>query len=372
MLSAQPPLIRDASNPLRHGARHYVPVVQSEKGERDALKNASDATWDRITPLLEIVGRTKQTGPLRPETVSAWVKRVRDSVGQHTFYVDLLRPKPNRQVAATTARPVLQHIYERCRAERLSFIPVSPIDASEKHLEQVACAIRGEMRGVAVRIRLLEGVPSANDGFRSAVERTLDRLGVAPESVDLLLDLKYLDGDLAASDIEPLVVQLADMFDWRNRVLLGTSIPPTLGCVQEGTVGSLPRREWQLWRALTSILGGRLSFGDYCVQHPKPPQTTGGQGMRANIRYTTEDRVLVARGRGPVMQTGREEYVPLCGKLVNDDRFAGEPYSWGDKLIAQCARGEIEPGAQGMWRGAGTSHHLAFVANQIAQLPPTV
>ena len=33
MLSAQPPLIRDASNPLRHGARHYVPVVQSEQGE---------------------------------------------------------------------------------------------------------------------------------------------------------------------------------------------------------------------------------------------------------------------------------------------------------------------------------------------------
>ena len=55
-------------------------------------------------------------------------------------------------------------------------------------------------------------------------------------------------------------------------------------------------------------------------------------------------------------QTGRmEEYVRLSDKIANDDRFAGEPYSWGDKLIAQCARGEIEPGAQAMWRGAGTS-----------------
>ena len=349
-----------------------MPVVQSEKGERDALAHASDATWDRITPLVEIVGRKNQTGLLKPETVSAWVKRVRKSVGQHTCYVDLLRPKPNRRVAAAPARPVLQHIYDRCRAEGLSFIPVSPIDASEKHLEQVACAIRGEMRGVAVRIRLLEGVPSANDGFRSAVERTLDRLDVAPESVDLLLDLKYLDGDLAASDIEPLVVQLADMFDWRNRVLLGTSIPATLGCVPEGTLGSLPRREWALWRGLAPAVRGRLNFGDYCVQHPKPPQTTGGQGMRANIRYTTEDRVLVARGWGPVRQTGKEEYVRLSEKLANDDRFAGEPYSWGDKLIAQCARGEIEPGGQAMWRGAGTSHHLVVVTNQLAQLPPAV
>ena len=62
MLSAQPPLMRDASNPLRHGARHYVPVVQSEKGERDALTNASHATWDRITPLVENVGRKGQGG----------------------------------------------------------------------------------------------------------------------------------------------------------------------------------------------------------------------------------------------------------------------------------------------------------------------
>ena len=137
-------------------------------------------------------------------------------------------------------------------------------------------------------------------------------------------------------------------------------------------MGWLPRREWQLWRALTSILGGRLSFGDYCVQHPKPPQEKTGPGMRANVRYATKDGVLVARGWGPVVQTGKGEYVRLCEMLVHDARFAGESYSWGDKLIAQCARGEIEPGAQGMWRGAGTSHHLALVANQVAQLPSTV
>ena len=372
MLSSQPPLIRDASNPLRHGARHYVPVLQSEKGERDALANASEATWDRITPLVEVVGRKNQSGPLKPGTVSAWVKRVCESVGQHTCYVDLLRPKPNRRVAATPARPVLQHIYERCRAERLSFIPVAPIDGSQGHLEQVAFAIRSEMTGVALRFPVFRVLPEASDGFRGAVERTLERLDVAPENVDLLLDLEHLDGDQPADNIEPLLVELADMFNWRNLVLMGTSIPATLGCIPEGTVGSLPRREWALWRALAPVLGGRLSFGDYCVQHPKPPQEKTGPGMRANIRYTTDNGILVARGWGPVMRTGNGEYVRLCDKLVDGDRFAGESFSWGDKLIAQCARGEIAPGAQPMWRGAGTSHHLAFVANQIAQLPSAV
>ena len=231
--------------------------------------------------------------------------------------------------------------------------------------------IHGEMRGVALRFPVFKVLPEASGGFRGTVKRTLERLDVAPESVDLLLDLEHLDGDHPAGNIEPLLLELADMFDWRNRVLMGTSIPATLGCIPEGTVGFLPRREWQLWRTLAPVVGGRLSFGDYCVQHPKPPQTTGC-GMRANIRYTTKDRVLVARGWGPVVQTGKDTYVHLCGKLADDARFAGESFSWGDKLIAQCARGEVEPDAQGMWRGAGTSHHLAFVANQIAQLPSAV
>ncbi len=337
MLSSQPPLIQDASDPLRHGARHYVPVVQSEKGERDALANASDATWDRITPLVEIVGRPKQTGPLKPGTVSGWVKRVRDSVGQHPIYVDLLRPGPTRRVAATPSRPVLQHIYERCSAERLSFIPVAPIDGSEKHLEQVACAIRGKMRGVAVRVPLSEGVPSASDGFCSAVRRTLDRLDVTAESVDLLLDLKHLDGEIAASNIEPLVVQLADMSDWRNLVLVGTSIPQTLGCVAEGTLGSLPRREWGLWRALAPAVRGRLTFGDYCVQHPKPPQMKGGPFMRANIRYTTEDRVLVARGWGPVQQLGNDEYC-ACARSSSTTTASKETPTAGETNSSRSAR----------------------------------
>ena len=228
------------------------------------------------------------------------------------------------------------------------------------------------MRGVALRVPFLRILPAASDGFRSTVERTLERLDVAPESVDLLLDLEYLASDIPAGDIAPLVRELAEMFAWRNAVLIGTSIPATLGSVKANTVGCLPRQEWQLWRELTTTFGIRLSFGDYCVQHPKPPQEQTGPGMYANIRYTIEHGTLVARGWGPLVKTGKEEYVRLCDKIANDDRFAGEPYSWGDKLIAQCARGEIDPGAQAMWRGAGTSHHLVAVTNQLAQLPPAV
>ena len=187
-----------------------------------------------------------------------------------------------------------------------------------------------------------------------------------------MLDLEYIDSeDLRSEDIAPLVGELIAKFAWRSVVLMGTSIPATMGSVREGTVGCIPRHEWRLWCALASIFETELSYGDYCVQHPKPPQEQGGPGMRANIRYTVDDRVLVARGRGPVVFRGNSEYTNLCQKIVVNEGFAGESYSWGDETIAKCARGERDPGAQAMWRGAGTSHHITFVTKQLAQLPHT-
>jgi hypothetical protein len=37
--------------------------------------------------------------------------------------------------------------------------------------------------------------------------------------------------------------------------------------------------------------------------------------MRANIRYTVEDRVVIARGVYPVNQVGNVEYPGLCHQI---------------------------------------------------------
>lgn len=87
--------------------------------------------------------------------------------------------------------------------------------------------------------------------------------------------------------------------------------------------------------------------------------------MRANIRYTSDNVTLVARGRGAVVQEGREQYRELCRMLVDRPEFVGSAYSWGDEQIAACASGAIEPGWQNLWRGAGSSHHLRLVTEQV-------
>jgi hypothetical protein len=64
---------------------------------------------------------------------------------------------------------------------------------------------------------------------------------------------------------------------------------------------------------------------------------------------------------------GREQYRDLCRQLVVQPEYAGGHFTWGDRLIADCASGIDEPGWQNHWRGAGTSHHLSHVVKQLSR-----
>jgi hypothetical protein len=126
-----------------------------------------------------------------------------------------------------------------------------------------------------------------------------------------------------------------------------------------------------LWCALTELgLSRRPTFGDYAIQNPDPPldDQPSGPGQRANIRYTTDAATLAPRAVGAVIQEGAEQYRQLCRQLVAQPEFAGADFSWGDLQIAECADGVGEPGWQNRWRGAGTSHHLRHVVDQLARL----
>jgi hypothetical protein len=225
-------------------------------------------------------------------------------------------------------------------------------------------------RGVALRypIRTLALEASKQQAYFTSV---LDAVRANVGAADLLIDLDYLDPDVdvRAEYLGPAIAGALAVGSWRSVVVLGTSIPSMMSCIPEGTVGTLPRTEWEIWQALQSAGLSRVpSYGDYAIQHPRPPQDGGGPSMRANIRYTIDDGTLVARGRGPVLQEGKEQYIGLCQELVARTEFAGASYTWGDGKIDGCARGQEEPGAQNVWRGAGTSHHLRFVTDQLHRL----
>lgn len=357
--------------PLPTDSGHYVAALQNQPGERDALRHASDDAWARMTPLMQFVGPKKRRAePFKATTVSAWVKRVSDALGDHPFYLDILRLKPTDTVLTTTGKvPLLEHIYSVARRRQLRFIPVVWAgESTVRHCELTRDAALADGRGLAFRIRILRVMPPVGTTWSSYLRSQLEEVCCPVERADLLVDLGYLDADseVIAEDLAASLREMLAVGAWRGVAVLGTSMPSSLSCVTEGTVGSLPRREWQLWVQLKQCPLQRVpAFGDYAIQHPSPPSGPGGPGMRANIRYTSSDATVIARGEGPVTQEGNSQYQLLCQQLVAQAGFEGGAYSWGDKVIEECARGAVAPGAQRMWRGAGTSHHLELVTNQL-------
>ena len=373
-LSLNPP---EWFHPVLPGKDHYVVALQSLRGERDALLHASPDTWAHLTPLVEIVGpKTAENGPFTRERIAGWVKRVADVVGTHPCFLDTLRLSPNHQTVTSDGNsPVLAVIHEEARKRGMAFVPVLRLRDVRPTVSQIADSAAGDARGIALRYPVL-GTLSADDRSPDAlIKEALDAVQVDIVGIDLILDLGYLSEDVEvhAEDLAPTVKELVSIGDWRSVVLLGSSMPRSLGggIVAEGTIGRLPRREWDLWLALAALDSDRQpTFGDYAVQHPDPPleDQPSGPGQRANLRYTIDDATLVPRAVGAVIQEGAEQYRELCRLLVAQPEFAGRHFTWGDFQIAECADGISEPGWQTQWRGAGTSHHLRQVVDQLARV----
>jgi hypothetical protein len=356
--------------PVQHGAAHYVAAVQNRKGELTALANATADTWDRMTPIVEFVGEKKRTEPYKVETVRAWVKRASDAVGAHPLYLDILRLRPDHTTSAASGDPrVLAVLHEAARKRSMNFVPVLPIGATRAaYMEVVRDSAARDGRGVALRYPIRTLALPAEATHATVLAQALRDVNVDVTCADVLFDLSYLaaEDELRPDYVAEAIKGVLAVGDWRSVVLMGTSMPSMLGEIAEGTVGSIPRREWQLWSAVRQeTLSRTPTYGDYVIQHPTPPHDGGGPGMRSNIRYTVQDKTLIARGFGPANQAGREQYRELCEELASRTEFAGSGFSWGDSQIALCASGTQEPGWHSDWRAAGSSHHFRQVVGQL-------
>jgi hypothetical protein len=255
----------------------------------------------------------------------------------------------------------------------MNVVPVLQIQDNERIRSVLERAAMELGTGIAVRYPILGTAPAPAKTPGTILTEALDCVAQEAQAADLLVDLGFIPEDVEI-DPEDLAVAVGEMLgvgDWRNVVLLGTAMARSLGggLVPEGSLGRLPRREWHLWNSLRSQEIGRMpTYGDYAIQHPDPPaiDEKSGPGMRANIRYTLDNVTLVPRGQGAVILEGSAQYQQLCQQILASGEFAGESYTWGDRVIADCAGGG-PTGNQGLWRGAGTSHHLRHVVDQLAR-----
>lgn len=368
--------IPEQFHPVPADTGHYVAALQTKPGELNALRHASAKTWAHLTPVIEVLGpRHPGREPFTRQRVHGWVKRIAEAVGARPCFLDVLRLSANHPTATAQGNcPVLSVIHTMARRRGVPFVPVLRLGAVKATVKQIADTAACDGRGVAVRVALLGTVSADGRSTETLVKEALDAVEVQTSGADLLMDLGYIseDTEVDVKYLAPMIDELVAIGSWRGVVLLGTTMPRSLGggIVEAGTVGRLPRQEWLLWSALRRSQLSRLpTYGDYAVQHPDPPlDVAEGQlplGLRGSIRYTHDTVTVIPRAKAPRHEEGREQYRQLCRVLVAQPEFLGREFSWGDQQIADCAEDLCEPGWEDHWRGAGTSHHLRFVVDQL-------
>jgi hypothetical protein len=361
-----------AFTPIPAGSFHYVPTLLDWKGERDALRSASDATWHGMTPLIQIAPTGDPGNGISVAAIDNRVKELAGAVRSHPIYLDTIGISSTRPTVPPGQGTALGHVHEAARRHGLFSVPVYSV-GDEGHAEVVASTAAQDGRGVAIRYRVGATHYVGGGTLSDRLASVAGRLGIDDSHTDIILDFGWLspDDEIGVEDVSILLDRSFAAGNWRNVIMLATSIPSSFGHIAEGTIGSVARREWQLWNAVREQRSERVIFGDYGIQHPRAPQNRKGGRMRANIRYTTREGILVARGEGAIMRLPPSErsqqYRKLCYDLVRNSLFVGRGCCFGDDTIQDCADGRLVAEAQPMWRGVGTAHNLKEVTSALTE-----
>lgn len=339
----------------------YVPILKAKQGELWALKELDDAGWTGIVPLLDV------------PTISHLEKlpsKLKNCIGPgREFFVDYAW---NGKAEEIQNKDGMTFFLEECRTLDLSVVPVVSLNSPGHLLEAVKEACRQDGRGVCVR--LTEDDYSDPLEFLDAFPATVEKLGLDFGVVDVVLDLKEIPlGKIYSLTLstQSFLRRIPETKKLRRLVLASTSFPENLNAVSAEGIACQDRDDWKLWRHIRSLSGsvGRVPiYSDYGIQHPVqatenlPPELIKSA---PNLRYTIESQWLLMKARG---QKRGGCLSSLCEKLIGKEEFCGADFSWGDAYIVNCAKGKAKQGNAQIWRKIATSHHLAFVVNQLANL----
>ncbi len=360
---------------MKFDHNHYVPCLRWKQGEYQAVVRLLPVTKRALTPLIEVpeVGwdfETETHAKTLDEHLAKFASHVQAKWGRRTCLVDGRLLPPAGTMA--TGLHAMCAIFDALRSQQCLAVPVTGPERAPQYQSAIRQIVAKDGRGVCIRIpleRALGATVSTN------VNSLLAEMGLRHSDSHLVLDLG------APPNFDPIpgfakLVQkategLPHLRRWRTFTLLGTSFLKTMGDVKASPT-ILPRSEWLLYKQVLvgfQEVGLRLpSFGDYAVQHPD----VWRMDMRkvkpaASIRYSADDIWFILKGSN-VRDNGYEQYRKMCRELVSSPHFSGADCSYGDKYIADCAKGTGKTGNLSMWRCVGTNHHLEKVVRDVSNL----
>jgi hypothetical protein len=353
----------------------YVPILKGKEGEFSALESLDSEVKSHLTPLIEIPPIPYDFAKKCPaksldEHLAGFPERLCNSCFGCPPYLDLYLLGQNK--AWNTGHAAVQALFNDSADCGVPPTVVVSRTSSDSYLNIARAYSSNSKTGACIRLF----VKDLNEEIDLDLElgQILEKLGQnSASSTDLVVDLEDLQNESSRAVIIARyalsIIPRKD--DWRRIVLAAASFPEDLSDVDAATTVTLPRHEWDLWKALQrrpSVLPQRgITFGDYAISHPVTkeldPRT---MSMSANIRYTAQDNWLIVKGRN-VRKYGFSQYFELCRTLVELPEYCGSAFSWGDEYIEGCALGNTGPGNATTWRKVGVNHHLTLVTREIAK-----
>jgi hypothetical protein len=352
--------------------KHYVPILKGRDGEYGALNRLSPASRDGVTPLIELPPiRWDFVSQCPAGTIDTHLKKVGQKIERswgksRPFFLDFVWIHQAERMS--DGRHPVEFVFSELRSRGVAAIPVVRLISDEAHLATCAEAAREDGRGACVRVQREDFVDFEN--LSEEFQRVLAATGVVSANADLLLDLQALTPEARQIDATAalaLISRIPNLRRWRTFTLAATSFPQNLIGLPPSDSSVVIREEWGLWNAVLRGHPSRLpTFGDYGISHPEPSEVDP-RVMRpsASVRYTADGSWIVLKARN-LRDYGYEQFHDVCRDLIAMTEYSGREFSWGDEYIDDCANDRVGTGNLTTWRKVGTSHHIAFVEDQLA------
>lgn len=354
----------------------YVPILLTKRGELAAVADLPPDLRPKIMPVfvvhpIDIDFETDSPSKSVAEHVRGLGKKIADSWGTERAMLDTVFV-----VNDTDPTGGLRTISDDAANAGLQLVPVTSPGRPAAHTSAAAELHQVYGNGVCIRLSPAQW-PNAP---RTQTELTvlMSLLAVAPEDVDLVLDLgEEANTGLVESFARHALAALPHPTRWRTLVLAGAAFPRDLTGLPKDQITRIPRHDWHRYQLLAgeaSTTGQRTpTFGDYAVAHPDPTLSINPRFMSisASLRYTSDDDWLVAKGselfKGRGGGAGGEAIRPAATMLFEHQEFCGTDFSEGDEWIGRVVRDpQASCGNPERWRRTATNHHLVFVTDRLA------
>lgn len=350
---------------MNFDCHHYVPVIKVKRGEKAALRLLSPSVRATTTPLLEIV--VKKADKTSEAHLDNAFHGLADSVSGFTrCFIDTRELAPDGPAVAA-------EVFRRATSEGIAFTPVTGVSRTA----DVEVALENRTRGVALRLERKE-FESGDLGV--AIRAFLDRYDLAPEDIDLIIDLGSVD-DMIAVGVEAFAKAfLADVPDhtrWRTFTLSACAFPPGMGGIVRHSHNFVERADWLAWRdglhTRQATLSRLPTYSDGAIQHPKGVEGFDPLKMQASasVRYTAGNSWLLIKGESLHRVGGRAQFRALATQLVYgglQPHYYGADHCSGCAAMKDAADGVGKFGSLEAWRRLGTIHHITTVVQDLGTL----